>query len=95
MARMDMSKLRVQRAMCRTSQPVRRRHSEGIVMSAVDKMKNAMQGARGKAKQVAGSATGHRRTEMKGRRQQVRADLKDVGEQTKDVGRKTKDAMDH
>jgi uncharacterized protein YjbJ (UPF0337 family) len=64
-------------------------------MSAIDKIKNRMQAARGKAKQVGGATTGHRRTEMKGRRQQVRADLKDVGEQAKDVGGKTKDAMDH
>ena len=64
-------------------------------MSARNKMSNAAQGARGKAKELAGMVAGHRRTAQKGRRQQVRADLKNAGEQVKDSGRKVKDSMDH
>lgn len=64
-------------------------------MTAKNKLSNAAQGARGKAKQVAGMVTGGRKTEAKGRRQQVRADLKQAGEQVKGSGRKVKDAMDH
>jgi uncharacterized protein YjbJ (UPF0337 family) len=64
-------------------------------MSAKNKLSNAAQGARGKVKQVAGALTGNRKTEMKGRRQQVRADLKNAGQQVKGSGRKVKDSMDH
>jgi uncharacterized protein YjbJ (UPF0337 family) len=54
-------------------------------MSATDKMKNAMEDAKGKAKEAAGRATGDRETEAKGKGDQVSADLKGAGEKVKDA----------
>jgi uncharacterized protein YjbJ (UPF0337 family) len=64
-------------------------------MSTRDKAKNAGRNATGKAKEVAGRISGNRRTEQRGRRDQVKADLKDAGEQLKDTGGKIKDAHSH
>ncbi|HSY14792.1 MAG TPA: CsbD family protein [Jatrophihabitantaceae bacterium] len=57
-------------------------------MSAVDKLKNAVEDAEGKAKEALGRATGNHRTEAEGRGDQVKSDLKGAGE-------KVKDAFDH
>jgi uncharacterized protein YjbJ (UPF0337 family) len=59
-------------------------------MSILDKIKNRLQAARGKTKQATGRAGGRPTTEMRGRRNQVRADLKDAGEQVKDAAGKVK-----
>jgi uncharacterized protein YjbJ (UPF0337 family) len=54
-------------------------------MSALDKAKNAIDDAAGKAKQAAGKATGDRETEHEGRLDQAKADLKNAGEKVKDA----------
>jgi uncharacterized protein YjbJ (UPF0337 family) len=54
-------------------------------MSATDKMKNAMEGAEGKAKEAAGRATGDHSTEAKGRGEQAKSDVKQAGEKMKDA----------
>jgi uncharacterized protein YjbJ (UPF0337 family) len=54
-------------------------------MSGVDKAKNKIEGAAGKAKETLGRATGDRDTEDEGRADQSKADLKDAGEKVKDA----------
>jgi uncharacterized protein YjbJ (UPF0337 family) len=57
-------------------------------MSGLDKAKNAMQDAEGKAKEALGRASGDKDTEAEGKGDQATADLKNAGE-------KVKDAFDH
>jgi len=64
-------------------------------MGLGDKLRHRMEAGRGKAKQATGQATGNDRTEMRGRRQQVKADLKNAGEQVKGAGRKVRDSFGH
>ena len=52
-----------------------------------DKGRNAAQDAKGKAKEVAGKATGNEDLEAKGHADQTKADLKQAGEKVKDVFR--------
>lgn len=54
-------------------------------MSAIDKIKNRIQGTQGKAKEGVGRATGDKSTENEGKNDQSRADLKDAGENVKDA----------
>jgi uncharacterized protein YjbJ (UPF0337 family) len=54
-------------------------------MSAVDKAKNSVQDASGKAKEAIGKVSGDRDTEAEGRADQSKADLKNAGEKVKDA----------
>lgn len=54
-------------------------------MSAVDKAKNAVQGAKGKVEEAVGKASGDKDTEAEGRTDQASADLKNAGEKVKDA----------
>lgn len=54
-------------------------------MSAVDRMKNAIEDVEGKAKETLGRATGDRSTENEGRADQAKSDLKNAGEDVKDA----------
>lgn len=54
-------------------------------MSALDKAKNAVEDATGKAKEALGKATGDKSTENEGRKDQASSDIKDAGENVKDA----------
>jgi uncharacterized protein YjbJ (UPF0337 family) len=54
-------------------------------MSATNKVRNKLQRVSGRAKQTLGRATGNRRLEGRGVRDQVASDVKDVGETVKDA----------
>ncbi len=54
-------------------------------MSAVDKAKNAVEDAAGKAKEAIGKVSGDRSTENEGKTDQAKADLKNAGENVKDA----------
>ena len=54
-------------------------------MGLDDKIGNAAENARGKAKETAGKATGDERREAAGKGDQVKADLKNAGEKVKDA----------
>ncbi|HZY76141.1 MAG TPA: CsbD family protein [Jatrophihabitantaceae bacterium] len=54
-------------------------------MGAVDKAKNAMDDAEGKAKEALGRAAGDKSTENEGKADQSIADLKQAGEKAKDA----------
>ncbi len=53
-------------------------------MSAINKIRNKLQKVGGRAKETIGRATGNRRLENRGVRDQVASDVKDVGERVKD-----------
>lgn len=57
-------------------------------MSALDKVKNAVQDAQGKAKEALGKRNNDAGLEAEGKTDQSKADLKNAGE-------KVKDAFDH
>ena len=57
-------------------------------MSGVDKAKNALQDAGGKAKEAASKVTGDRSTENEGKADQSKASLKNAGENVKDAFKK-------
>lgn len=54
-------------------------------MGFVDKVKNSFQDISGKAKQQKGQATGDRRMEAEGNRDQTKAKVKKAGENIKDT----------
>lgn len=54
-------------------------------MSAVDKAKNTIEDAQGKAKEALGRATGDHSTEAEGKTDQAKSDLKNAGEKVKDA----------
>ena len=54
-------------------------------MSATDKIKNAAQSTKGKAKEAAGRATGNRDLEAEGEADQMVGSLKQAGEKVKDA----------
>ena len=56
-------------------------------MGATDKIKNTVEDVKGKAKEVAGSASGDKGMEREGKVDQVKSDLKDAGEKVKDAFR--------
>jgi uncharacterized protein YjbJ (UPF0337 family) len=56
-------------------------------MKGVDKVKNAVEDAGGKAKEVVGKATGDHSTEAEGKTDQSKADVKNAGENVKDAFR--------
>jgi uncharacterized protein YjbJ (UPF0337 family) len=64
-------------------------------MSAVDKAKNTIDGAGGKAKEALGRVTGDRETENEGRGDQAKADVKNAGEKVKDAVHDLKDSAQH
>jgi uncharacterized protein YjbJ (UPF0337 family) len=57
-------------------------------MSAEDKIKNAAEKAKGKAKEGVGDATGDESLEAEGRADQAKGDLKQAGEKVKDALKK-------
>jgi uncharacterized protein YjbJ (UPF0337 family) len=54
-------------------------------MSGLDKAKNALEDAEGKAKEALGRMTGDKDTETEGKADQSTADLKNAGEKVKDA----------
>jgi uncharacterized protein YjbJ (UPF0337 family) len=54
-------------------------------MSALDKAKNSIEDAQGKAKETLGKVSGDRSTEAEGKTDQTKADLKGAGEKVKDA----------
>jgi len=54
-------------------------------MGLDDKMKNKVEGIRGKAKEGAGKATDDEKLEAEGKGEQTAADLKQAGEKVKDA----------
>lgn len=56
-------------------------------MGASDKARNKLDQVTGRAQEAFGRATGDRRMESRGRRQQITANLKDAGEKVKDAFR--------
>ncbi|RZU11155.1 CsbD-like protein [Kribbella rubisoli] len=54
-------------------------------MSAGDKIKNAAEAAKGKAKEKAGDATDDRDLQAEGQAEKTKADLKQAGEKAKDA----------
>jgi uncharacterized protein YjbJ (UPF0337 family) len=54
-------------------------------MSAIDKIKNAVEDVEGKAKEALGKATGDHSTEAEGKTDQAKSDLKGAGEKVKDA----------
>lgn len=54
-------------------------------MSAVDKVKNTIDDAAGKAKEALGHLTDDKHTENQGKRDQAKTDLKQAGEKAKDA----------
>ncbi len=56
-------------------------------MTTRNKLNNKAQYWTGRVKQTVGRITGNRRTEYKGKRDQLTANLKDVGENVKDTFR--------
>jgi uncharacterized protein YjbJ (UPF0337 family) len=53
-------------------------------MSAINRVRNKLQKVGGRAKETIGRATGNRRLESRGVRDQVASDVKNVGERVKD-----------
>jgi uncharacterized protein YjbJ (UPF0337 family) len=62
-------------------------------MSTKDRASNRAQDAKGRVKEAAGSITGNRGLENKGKTDQAKAGAKNFGEDVKDAGRKVKDAV--
>ena len=54
-------------------------------MSATDKMKNAAEDLKGKAKEAVGKGTDDERLEAEGKADQVSSDIKQAGENVKDA----------
>jgi uncharacterized protein YjbJ (UPF0337 family) len=54
-------------------------------MSATNRVRNKLQKVGGRAKETIGRATGNRRLENRGVRDQVASDVKNVGERVKDT----------
>ena len=54
-------------------------------MSAGDKVKNAAEAAKGKAKETVGDATDDRDLQAEGQAEKTKADLKQAGEKAKDA----------
>lgn len=54
-------------------------------MSGLDKAKNAIEDAAGKAKEAVGRIAGDKDTEQEGKQDQASADLKNAGEKVKDA----------
>jgi uncharacterized protein YjbJ (UPF0337 family) len=57
-------------------------------MATIDKAKNSTQQAKGKAKELAGKATGNDKLQAKGRADQTKGNLKQAGEKVKDAFKK-------
>ncbi|MET9351291.1 CsbD family protein [Streptomyces termitum] len=54
-------------------------------MAGSDKARNMGEKLKGKAKEVAGKATGDEKTELKGRAEQTAADARQAGEKARDT----------
>ena len=59
-----------------------------LVMGAVDKIKNKLQGAKGQAKEQTGKATGDESLAAEGKSDQTAGSLKQAGENIKDIFKK-------
>jgi uncharacterized protein YjbJ (UPF0337 family) len=59
-----------------------------LTVSALDKIKNKLQGAKGQAKEQTGKATNDRSLEAEGKGDQVSGSLKQAGENVKDAFKK-------
>jgi uncharacterized protein YjbJ (UPF0337 family) len=57
----------------------------GLAMSAMNRLRNKVQRASGRAKETVGRATGDRKLQGRGVGDQFKADVKDVGEQVKET----------
>jgi uncharacterized protein YjbJ (UPF0337 family) len=64
-------------------------------MGTQDKASNKAQELKGKAKEAAGSATGNKDLETKGKSDQAKSALKDVGEKVKEAAGDLKDIVRH
>lgn len=62
-------------------------------MSFVDKAKNAVQDAAGKAKEAAGDASNNDELKTEGKADQAEASFKDAGEKAKDAANDLKDGF--
>jgi uncharacterized protein YjbJ (UPF0337 family) len=62
-------------------------------MSAVDKAKNKLEEAVGKAKEVVGDVTGNEDLKAEGQKDQSKADVKQGGEKVKDAAKDVKDGL--
>ena len=62
-------------------------------MSTEDKIDNAVDRAKGRAKEAAGAATDNDDLRDEGRGQQTESDIKDAGEKAKDAAGKVGDAF--
>jgi uncharacterized protein YjbJ (UPF0337 family) len=62
-------------------------------VSTRDRASNRAQDTKGRVKEAAGTITGNRDLENKGRADQAKAGLKNAGEDLKDAGHKVKDAV--
>lgn len=62
-------------------------------MSFMDKLRNRLKMAQGRAKQGMGQATGDRDLETKGQADRVEGAGRQVGEQVKDAAKNVKDAF--
>lgn len=60
----------------------------GSTVSALDKLKNAVEDLAGKTKESVGKATGHKDLEAEGKSDQTKSSLKDAGENVKDAFKK-------
>jgi uncharacterized protein YjbJ (UPF0337 family) len=72
--------------------PGRRRANQlrtdgSTTISGIDKAKNAVEHAAGKAKEGIGKVSGDRDTDAEGKTEQAKADLKNAGEDVKDAFR--------
>jgi len=57
----------------------------GVIMSSIDKAKNAAQEAKGKVKETVGKISDNERLEAEGKADRSGANLKQAGENVKDV----------
>jgi uncharacterized protein YjbJ (UPF0337 family) len=62
--------------------------AEGVPMSGIDKVKNAVEDVTGKVKEKVGETTDDKSLENEGRADQSKADLKNAGEKVKDAFKK-------
>jgi uncharacterized protein YjbJ (UPF0337 family) len=57
------------------------------VMSVMNRLRNAVEHSRGRARETAGRATGNRRMTARGRRMQLKSDVKRTVQKLKDGGK--------
>jgi uncharacterized protein YjbJ (UPF0337 family) len=62
-------------------------------MGFMDKIKNALQGAKGQAKETTGRATNDSSMQAEGKADQTSASFKNAGENVKDAAKDVKDGL--